>query len=254
MSAPHDDDATLAGRLARSTGELLLAARADHLAGGGRRGPALQDLGDRVAQTHIADVLARERPADAVLSEEAPDDPARLDASRVWIIDPLDGTREYGEDRHDWAVHVALWADGALVTGAVALPDEDAVLVAGEQATPARPGIDPLRFAVSRSRSTRLVDATIDRLGGMRVRHGSAGYKAMAVVRGDVDAYLHAGGQFQWDSAAPVVVARAAGLHTSRIDGSPLRYNTRETWLPDLLIARPDAAPRILSALAAERR
>lgn len=245
----HAEDAALADRLATEVGQLLVRTRAEHLAAGGPDGPELEDVGDRTAQALIAEVLDRERPGDAVLSEEARDDPARVGAPRVWIVDPLDGTREYGQGRHDWAVHIALWADGDLRTGAVALPDEGETYLAGDRHVPERSGGQRLRFAISRTRPSRLVDAVVGDLDGVRVPHGSAGYKAMVVVRGDADAYLHTGGQQQWDSAAPVIVARAAGLHTSRADGTPLAYNVADTWLPDLLIARPETAPTILDAV-----
>ncbi len=214
--------------------------------------------GDRSANDYLLATLATDRPADSILSEEARDDPARLGAERVWIIDPLDGTREFAERtdgawRTDFAVHVALWQrDAGLVAGAVALPARGQVFRADDPAPtvpPLRPD-GPLRLAVSRSRPPELVA----RIGGLLpvelVPMGSAGVKAMAVVTGEVDAYLHGGGQYEWDSAAPVVVAAAAGLHTSRLDGSPLRYNNRDPWLPDLLVCRSELAPRLLAAVA----
>ena len=196
--------------------------------------------------------LASARPDDAVLSEEGADDTARLGAGRTWIIDPLDGTREFAElERADWAVHVALWERGELVAGAVALPAEGATFSTAEPVeVPAR-RYGPLRLAVSRSRPPALVGVLSAQLGAELVPMGSAGVKAMAVVRGQADAYLHGGGQYEWDSAAPVAVARAAGLHTSRLDGSPLLYNRPDPWLPDLLICRPELAEQLLDTLAA---
>jgi 3'(2'), 5'-bisphosphate nucleotidase len=239
-STEHDAD--LALRLAEGAGELLLGVR-DRGELGGR---ALADEGDRVAQEYLADQLQATRPGDAVLSEEAADDPARRAASRVWIIDPLDGTREYSQGRHDWAVHVALWEDGALVAGAVALPGRGRVFsTADPVVVPERP-TGPLQVAVSRTRPPEQAQWLVDALGAELVPMGSAGYKAMAVLLGEVDAYVHAGGQYEWDSAAPVAVARAAGLHTSRVDGSSLRYNQASPWLPDLVVCRPDAAGAIL--------
>jgi 3'(2'), 5'-bisphosphate nucleotidase len=267
------DDAALARDLADRVAHTLLAVRADH----DLRGAALRDSGDRAAQEVVAERLAAERPGDAVLSEEAPDPAARARARRVWIVDPLDGTREFGEPgRGDWAVHVALWDDGELVAGAVALPavgltfGTDAppqlpapgrrpvlALPGGEPAVPAPGGparataVGPRsrrwRFVVSRSRPPSLAAGLVAALDGLLLPMGSAGAKAASVWMGLADAYVHAGGQHEWDSAAPVAVARAAGLHTSRLDGRPLEYNRPDPWLPDLLICRPELAAPILS-------
>ncbi len=240
-----EHDAHLALRLAEGAGELLLGVRD----GGELGGRALADEGDRVAQEYLAAQLQARRPGDAVLSEEAADDPARLSASRVWIIDPLDGTREYSEGRHDWAVHVALWEDGNLVAGAVALPGRGRVFsTADPSAVPERP-TGPLQVAVSRTRPPEQAQWLVDELGAELVPMGSAGYKAMAVLLGEVDAYVHAGGQYEWDSAAPVAVAQAAGLSASRIDGSALHYNQASPWLPDLVVCRPEAAEAILDVI-----
>jgi 3'(2'), 5'-bisphosphate nucleotidase len=238
-----ESDVELAVRLADQAGALLLLTR-DNTSLEGR---ALADEGDRVAQAFLAGELASARPDDAVLSEEAVDDPSRLEASRVWIIDPLDGTREYSEGRHDWAVHVALWEDGDLTAAAVALPGRGRVLsTADEVDLPARPS-GPLQIAVSRSRPPEQAQWLVEKAGAELVPMGSAGYKALAVLLGEVDAYVHAGGQYEWDSAAPVAVARAAGLHTSRVDGSALRYNQPDPRLPDLIVARPEAAEAVLA-------
>ena len=192
-------------------------------------------------------MLAEHRPDDAVLSEEATDDKARLRAGRVWIIDPLDGTREFSEPpRDDWAVHVALWEDGELVAGAVAQP------ALGETFSTGRPSVVPPRtsdrprIAVSRSRPPAFVEALAADLDAELVPMGSAGVKVMSVVRDIADAYVHAGGQYQWDNAAPVAVARAAGLYCSRVDGSPLVYNEDDTSLPDLIVCRPELAEQIV--------
>jgi 3'(2'), 5'-bisphosphate nucleotidase len=185
-----------------------------------------------------------------VLSEEGADDRRRLSADRVWIVDPLDGTREYSEvERDDWAVHVALWERGALVAGAVALPARGLTL--GTDAPPALPPAPgaPLRIAVSRSRPPALVSGLVAALGARLVPMGSAGVKVSAVALGQVDAYVHAGGQYEWDSAAPVAVALSAGVHASRIDGSPLRYNTPDPLLPDLLVCRPEHADHLIDAI-----
>lgn len=241
-------DSQTAAALARAAGDLLLDVR-------GRSFPdaaARKAAGDAESHRFLVDRLAQLCPDDAVLSEEGADSSARLSAERVWIVDPLDGTREFSElDRSDWAVHVALWASGSLVAGAVALPAEGVVLSTLDSPTvPGRPD-GPVRLAVSRSRPPALVQDLAARLDGALVPMGSAGVKAMAVVRGTVDAYVHGGGQYEWDSAAPVAVARAAGLHTSRLDGSPLTYNQPNPWLPDLLICRPELADRLLAELAA---
>lgn len=231
------DDHDLAAALADEAGKLLCDIRAE----GG-------EVGDRRANALLLERLARERPDDAVLSEEAPDDPIRLTRSRVWIVDPLDGTREYGEPpREDWAVHVALAVDGVPVVGAVALPAVGLVLHTGSAPVVPAAGPGPVRVAVSRSRQSEQVKHLVDALGATTVPMGSAGAKAMAVVRGDADVYAHSGGQYEWDSCAPVAVAAAAGLHVSRLDGTPLRYNRPGPYLPDLLICRPELADNVLA-------
>ncbi|GAB3365812.1 3'(2'),5'-bisphosphate nucleotidase CysQ [Modestobacter lapidis] len=240
-------DHETAGALATAAGALLLAVRDRSFPDAAARKAA----GDAEAQAFLAEQLAALRPDDAVLSEEAADDPIRLVSGRVWIVDPLDGTREFSEPgRADWAVHVALWQRGELTAGAVALPAEGVTLTTGQPPTvPTRPD-GPLRLAVSRSRPPALVQDLAARLGAELVPMGSAGVKTMAVVRGTADAYVHGGGQYEWDSAAPVAVARAAGLHTSRLDGSPLRYNQPNPYLPDLLVCRPELADQLLAALS----
>ena len=244
--APFDDDATLARALADAAGRALLAIRGDGLSGA-----ALREAGDRGSQALLAARLAGTRPRDAVLSEEAADSAARRTADRVWIIDPLDGTREFAEPpRWDWAVHVALWARGDLTAAAVALPA--AGVTYGTDAPPVVPPRrdGPLRLAVSRSRPPAFVSALADALDAELRPMGSAGVKCASVWRGETDAYVHAGGQYEWDSAAPVAIARAAGLHASRIDGTPLEYNRPNPLLPDLVVCRPDVARRILEAIA----
>jgi 3'(2'), 5'-bisphosphate nucleotidase len=197
-----------------------------------------------------------------VLSEEGADDPARLSAARVWIVDPLDGTREYGEPgRTDWAVHVALWERGELTAGAVALPAQDRVLSTvdllstGDPVTAiAQDRHEPVRLLVSRSRPPEFVQELAERLGAELVPMGSAGAKAAAVIDGQADAYVHSGGQYEWDSAAPVAVARAAGLHASRIDGSSLRYNQAHPSVPDILISTAGLAPSLLATISSVLR
>jgi 3'(2'), 5'-bisphosphate nucleotidase len=239
-------DHETAATLAREAGKLLLQVRTRDFADTTARKAA----GDAESHRFLVDRLAAVRPDDAVLSEEGADDPVRLAADRVWIVDPLDGTREFSElDRADWAVHVALWERGELVAGAVALPAEQTTLSTVDVAeAPSRPD-GPLRLAVSRSRPPALVIGLAELLDAELVPMGSAGVKAMSVVRGTTDAYVHGGGQYEWDSAAPVAVARAAGLHTSRLDGSPLRYNQRDPYLPDLLVCRPELADRLLAGI-----
>ncbi len=240
-----EDDVALARRIAEQAGTLLLRVRDTD------DPEPVGDRGDRAAHELIAASLSEHRPDDAVLSEEAVDDPARLDSRRVWIVDPLDGTREFAEvGRHDWAVHVALWEDGDLVAGAVALPAVGTTLdSAAIGPTPPMPAPGRVRVAVSRTRPPSIVDRLEDRMTIERVALGSAGYKVCAVMLGEADAYVHAGGQHEWDSAAPVVVARAAGLRTCRLDGSPLRYNRRDPSLPDLVVCRPELADDLLDAL-----
>ncbi|MGY2064824.1 inositol monophosphatase family protein [Blastococcus sp. SYSU DS0619] len=242
-------DVRIAALAARAAADALLPLRS-----AGLTGRPLGDAGDAAGQRAIAGVLAAERPGDTVFSEEAGDDARRLSADRVWIVDPLDGTREYGDpERSDWAVHVALWVRGALAAAAVALPALGEVHVTDPApALPARPD-GPVRIAVSRTRPPAEAGAVATALGGQLVPLGSAGYKTLAVVRGEVDAYVHAGGMYQWDSAAPVAVAHAAGLVTCRLDGSPLVYNLPDPALPDLVVTRPEVADQVLAAVAAAR-
>jgi 3'(2'), 5'-bisphosphate nucleotidase len=241
-------DPALAHTLAEAAGRLLVGLRAEQARWAD---PAmLRDAADRLSHNLLVTALSAARPDDAVLSEEGIDDGDRLAAERVWILDPLDGTREFAEEgRTDWAVHVALWRRGALATGAVALPACGRVLDS-EHPTIRRPRLSPrLRIAVSRTRPPHLVSSLATDLAAEIVPMGSAGAKIAAVVLGAVDAYVHAGGQYEWDSAAPVAVARAAGLHASRVDGSPLRYNAADPRLPDLMVCRPELAGDLLDAI-----
>jgi 3'(2'), 5'-bisphosphate nucleotidase len=247
-----EDDHALAARLATDAGRLLVDLRAK-LAADGVDGRTLGREGDRRAHELLVAGLAATRPHDAVLSEEGVADPARLTAPRVWIVDPLDGTREYGDvPRTDWAVHVALVIDGTPVAGAVALPARDLTLStdAPPPPPPPRPPGAPPRLVVSRSRPPAEAGLLARELGWEVVSLGSAGAKAMAVVLGDAEVYTHSGGQYEWDSAAPVAVATATGLHASRLDGSPLVYNRPDPYLPDLLICRPELAGEVLTTLA----
>ena len=240
------NDHQLAEQLATQAGELLLAVR-DELATATES--ERKAAGDKRSHDFLMGELARSRPADAVLSEEGADNPVRLRSERVWIVDPLDGTREFSElGRQDWAVHVALWESGELVAGAVALPAQGLTLATPEVAPPpADPGAP--RIVVSRTRPPAIAVQVCEHLGGTLVPMGSAGAKVAAVIQGLADVYVHAGGQYEWDSAAPVAVARAAGLHTSRIDGSALQYNRPDPLLPDLLVCRPEYADAVLSVV-----
>lgn len=244
-------DHELARELAAQAGERLLALRA-----GDREPDELRRAGDRSAHEFLAAELARLRSGDALLSEEGKDDPARLAADRVWIVDPLDGTREYGEPgRTDWAVHVALWERGELAAGAVALPAQNRILSTAEPPSRAGPEIaagaggQPLRIVVSRTRPPAFLAPLAARLGAALVPLGSAGAKTAAVILGQADAYVHDGGQYEWDSAAPVAVAMAAGLHASRLDGSKLAYNQASPWQPDILICPEALAGALLAAI-----
>lgn len=238
------NDASLCAQLAMEAGALLLALQTS----GERRGKDLGDEGDQRANAFLCEAIRRARPDDALLSEEEKDCHSRCSASRVWIIDPLDGTREYSEGRSDWAVHVALAIDGLAKAGAVALPGLGVTL---DSANPPRllRANDPLKMLVSRTRPAPEAVAVAALLGAELLPMGSAGAKAMAVVRGEADIYLHTGGQYEWDNCAPVAVAQAAGLYTARIDGSPMRYNNADPYLPDLLICRPEVADAVMSAL-----
>ncbi|APE18743.1 3'(2'),5'-bisphosphate nucleotidase CysQ [Mycolicibacterium pallens] len=238
-------DHDLAAELATQAGELLLDVRVQLADASGAERKA---AGDKRSHEYLMEALAKARPDDAVLSEEGADDPIRLRSTRVWIVDPLDGTREFSElDRDDWAVHVALWQDGELIAGAVALPAQGVTLATPiVPVPPAAPDVP--RIVVSRTRPPAVALQVRDALGGVLVEMGSAGAKVASVVQGRADVYVHAGGQYEWDSAAPVAVARAAGLHTSRIDGSPLQYNRPDPLLPDVVVCRPELAEAVLAA------
>ena len=265
------DDHALARDLAGQAGSRLLELRVQ-----GGDPDVLRKAGDRLSHEFLTAALAARRPGDVVLSEEGADNPARLGARRVWIVDPLDGTREFGEPgRTDWAVHVALWESdallapggttlpalppaaagpsprGNLVAGAVALPAQDRVLSTAEPPPPLPAGEAPakIRIVVSRSRPPQFVRNISGFIEAELVPLGSAGAKVAAVINGEVDAYVHGGGFYEWDTAAPVSVARAAGLHASRIDGSDLAYNQADLLMPDILVCRPAIAGVLLQAI-----
>ncbi|AYO79416.1 3'(2'),5'-bisphosphate nucleotidase CysQ [Sphingobium yanoikuyae] len=240
-------DADLAAHLADTAGRLLLEVRASGLFSA----KALGKAGDQTANQFLVHALREQRAEDGLLSEEMACDGARLQHSRVWIVDPVDGTREYGEERADWAVHVGLAINGVPTIGAVALPGHgDGIVLRTDQPRVVPPAPEKLRMVVSRTRPAPQAVAVAEALGAELVPMGSAGAKAMAVILGQADIYLHAGGQYEWDSCAPAAVALAHGLHASRIDGSPLIYNQEDTYMPDLLICRHEHADSVLGALA----
>lgn len=239
-------DADLAAHLAKVAGDILIQVRAS----GMFEGKSLGKAGDQTANQFLVHALREQRPDDGLLSEESKDTQDRLSKERVWIVDPVDGTREYGEERTDWAVHVGMAVGGVPAMGAVGLPGLGLVLRSDEpRPVPSAP--EKLRMVVSRTRPAKEATEVAEKLGAELVPMGSAGAKAMSIILGDADIYLHSGGQYEWDSCAPVAVALGHGLHASRIDGSPLVYNQKDTYMPDLLICRKEHADRILAEVAA---
>ncbi|WP_156843083.1 3'(2'),5'-bisphosphate nucleotidase CysQ [Novosphingobium aquimarinum] len=238
-------DGDLAAHLADQAGKILLQVRAS----GMFEGKSLGKAGDQTANQFLCHALRQQRPEDGLLSEEEKDNAERLAEERVWIVDPVDGTREYGEERADWAVHVGLCVKGEAALGAVALPGVDVVLRSDQPGT-VPPPPEVLRMVVSRTRPAREATEVATKLGAELVPMGSAGAKAMSILQGEADIYLHSGGQYEWDSCAPVAVALGWGLHCSRIDGSPLVYNQRDVYMPDLLICRKEHAERVLAEVA----
>ena len=253
MTSEHvsiETDQQVATRISTEVGVMLVELR-NQLVREGIHYWDLKDEGDIAAHRFLMAELKRVRPDDVVLSEEAADNRARLAAERVWIIDPVDGTNEFAEPpRHDWAVHVALWEQGRLTAASVALPALGVTFDCDPAPTvPERSRERPV-LVTSRSRNPYSAIIVANALGCDVGRLGSAGAKAMAVVMGEADIYVHDGGMYQWDSAAPAAVAMAAGLHVSRIDGGPLVYNEPSLWLPDLVVCRPELADSVLAALA----
>lgn len=243
------NDADLAAHLAEFAGRMLITVRES----GMLSLKALGKAGDATANQFLVHALREQRPDDGLLSEEEKDNMERLKCSRVWIIDPVDGTREYGEEREDWAVHVGLAIDGAPVLGAVALPGANGgqgIVLRTDTPITVPPAPEQLRMVVSRTRPAKEAVAVAEAIGAELVPMGSAGAKTMSVILGQADIYLHSGGQYEWDSCAPAAVALAHGLHASRIDGSPLVYNQADTYMPDLLICRKEHAERVLAELA----
>ena len=239
-------DGDLAAHLADQAGKILLQVRAS----GMFEGKSLGKAGDQTANQFLVHALRQQRAEDGLLSEEEKDNADRLEKERVWIVDPVDGTREYGEERTDWAVHVGIAVNGAPDLGAVALPGLDVVLRSDQPGEiPAAP--EKLRMVVSRTRPAKEATGVCEAIGGELVPMGSAGAKAMAILRGEADIYLHSGGQYEWDSMAPAAVALGWGLHASRIDGSPLVYNQQDVYMPDLLICRKEHADMVLEKVRA---
>ena len=240
------NDAELAAHLAHVAGKLLLEVRASGLLSL----KALGKAGDQTANQFLCHAIREQRPDDGLLSEEEKDDAGRLSKSRVWIIDPVDGTREYGEERTDWAVHVALAVDGVPTVGAVALPGLGLILRT-DQPQPLPAAANTPRMVVSRTRPAAEAVAVAEKIGADLVPMGSAGAKAMAIIRGEAEIYLHTGGQYEWDSRAPAAVAAPHGLHISRVDGSPLIYNQADVYMPDLLICRKEWVDPVFAAMKA---
>ena len=240
------NDGDLAAHLAEVAGKILRDVRASGLFSGKSLGKA----GDQTANQFLCHALREQRPEDGLLSEEEKDNAERLAKERVWIVDPVDGTREYGEERADWAVHVGMAVDGEPVLGAVALPGAGVVL-RSDQPGEVPPAPERLRMVVSRTRPAKEATGVAEAIGAELVPMGSAGAKAMAILRGEADIYLHSGGQYEWDSCAPAAVAQGWGLHVSRIDGSPLVYNREDVYMPDLLICRKEHAKLVLEKVKA---
>ncbi|WP_395394531.1 3'(2'),5'-bisphosphate nucleotidase CysQ [Novosphingobium sp. BL-8A] len=240
------NDGDLAAHLAEVAGKILLDVRASGLFSGKSLGKA----GDQTANQFLCHALREQRPEDGLLSEEEKDNAERLAKERVWIVDPVDGTREYGEERADWAVHIGMAVDGEPVLGAVALPGAGVVL-RSDQPGEVPPAPERLRMVVSRTRPAKEATGVAEAIGAELVPMGSAGAKAMAILRGEADIYLHSGGQYEWDSCAPAAVAQGWGLHVSRIDGSPLVYNREDVYMPDLLICRKEHAELVLEKVKA---
>lgn len=238
------DDVELAHELAEKAGQILIKLRENS----NLQGKELGNAGDAEANQYLMAELHRLRPNDGILSEETKDTPARLNKSRTWIIDPVDGTREYSEGRDDWAVHIALSIDGMPSIGAVALPDAGMTLTSADNFPKPKSG-NPPRMVVSRSRPAKEALHIAEQLGAQLIEMGSAGAKAMALVRGDADIYVHSGGQYEWDNCAPAAVAMAAGFHCSRIDGSALIYNQKDPYLPDLLFCHPAQKDDLLNII-----
>ncbi|WP_039395224.1 3'(2'),5'-bisphosphate nucleotidase CysQ [Novosphingobium sp. MBES04] len=239
-------DGDLAAHLANVAGKILIEVRES----GMFEGKSLGKAGDQTANQFLVHALREQRAEDGLLSEEEKDNAERLAKERVWIVDPVDGTREYGEARADWAVHVGMAVNGVPTLGAVALPGADMVLRSDQPGEiPAAP--EKLRMVVSRTRPAKEATGVCEAIGGELVPMGSAGAKAMAILRGEADIYLHSGGQYEWDSCAPAAVALGWGLHASRIDGSPLVYNQEDVYMPDLLICRKEHAEMVLEKVKA---
>ena len=252
--ATPEDDHLLAANLAESAGRMLVDCRSG-AAGQLLGGSSLAHEGDQRAHLHLLTRLQEARPDDAVLSEEGADDAQRLDSSRLWVIDPLDGSRDYGFGNDEWAVHVGLVEDGKIVAGAVALSALDLLFHTGEGEGPAcavdenNPNRRPV-IVTARSRVNAEGMLLAHELGADVFACGSAGVKAMLVVNGTADAYVHASPLYEWDVCAPAAVAQSAGLHVSDAAGDPLVFNQARPVVNSFLVCRPELVDDILSALS----
>ena len=275
------NDAELARDVAQAAGQRLIALRRDF-------GPvdaadrdqirALRDAADRASHEFILSRLNAERPDDAVLSEEGHDGLERDTAHRVWIVDPLDGTSEFGQGRADFAVHVALWQrdDSAgpgtarLVAGCIDLPAQrvtyssaDSGAFASARAdtdsdlTVHRPGA-PVRVVVSRTRPPALaidperlaaaLEVANIEIGAVDVlRVGSVGAKVAELLGGRADLYLHDSGFYEWDVAAPLIVAEHYGLRACHLNGTTITFNHRPPWVKDLVVGKPELVAAVVA-------
>lgn len=236
-------DVRLTNLLAQGSGEILKGIRGVGLL----RDKELAQAGDELAQNWIARVLAQHRPDDGFYPRRPRIIPR---GCRKTSVDcrPARWHKEFATGRQDWAVHIALVEDGVPLHAAVGLPDLGVVFRSSE--VRAVSGPFSRRIVVSRNRPPEIADYVGKHMDLQTVRLGSAGAKAMKVLLGDVDAYIHSGGQYEWDQAAPVGVAQAAGLHVSRLDGSQHQFNRADTYIPDLLICRKELADDMLGHIA----
>lgn len=264
-----NEDAELARTVAQGAGQLLLELRESYgeiEPDDKERANALRKEGDRASHEYIAAALSAARPDDAVLSEEGADSDVRLSASRVWIVDPLDGTYEYGQNRADFAVHIVLWnteGQARLEAGVVDLPAQGltrSVLDLDPQLGEL-PTNRPIRIVASRSRPPATLAQTVHHLSGSLseagITHegvevvdvGSVGAKVNEILSGRAEAYIHDTGFYEWDVAAPLNVAHHYGLHAEHIDGQPVVFNQMPPYVNNLVVARADLHGFVMDAL-----
>ena len=253
-------DLAFAMEAARSAGKRGLGLRE----AGRWEGKTLADIGDQAADGFLQGFVRGRYPEDGLLSEETADSPERLGRERTWIVDPLDGTKEYSQGRADWAVHVALTVGGTCALAAVALPSEGRVLwgvalegqerggddgggtlVSGASESPSKP-----RVMVSRSHTPPWVETFAGSLGATLVPCGSAGFKVSRLLAGEGDIYVHKIGLKECDTCAPETVARALGWHVCRLRGEEHRYNRADPKNHELVVCRPTWRDRVLEAIA----